>query len=215
MDALKSQQFRWTKGAAETARKHLGAIWGASIPLSTKLHASFHLLNSTVYLAIILMALLSVPLVFIKAQHPQWRLAFELASLFPLAFVPLIYYYHTAWQLGREDRAEAASYPSFFLLFLSVSMGLALHNSRAVLLGWLGQRTAFIRTPKTGGHSAVRRYRTGGVGGLVALEGLLAAYFTFGIGAGVYLHDMGLLPFHLLLAFGFGAVCYYSIRHAR
>ena len=95
-------------------------------------------------------------------------------------------------------------------------MGLALHNSRAVILGWLGQRTPFVRTPKAGTTTkAKRRYRTGGVGPLVVLEGLLAAYFAFGLGAGIYFGDAGLLPFHTLLTFGFAAVCYYSVRHAR
>ncbi|MDO7875898.1 glycosyltransferase family 2 protein [Hymenobacter sp. ASUV-10] len=215
MDALKSQQFRWNKGAAETARLHLGTVWRSGARLSTKLHATFHLLNSSVYVAILLMALLSVPLVFIKAGHPQWRLAFQLAAIFPLAFLPLVYYFLTAWRLGQTKRSPRRSYPAFFLLFLSVSMGLALHNARAVLLGWLGQRSPFIRTPKTGSQPSARRYRTGGLDALVLLEGLLAVYFVFGMAAGVYAHDLGLLPFHLLLASGFGTVCYYSIRHAR
>jgi hypothetical protein len=49
----------------------------------------------------------------------------------------------------------------------------------------------------------------------VVLEGVLAAYFAFGLGAGMYFGDAGLLPFHTLLTFGFAAVCYYSVRHAR
>ena len=215
MDALKSQQFRWTKGAAETARKHLGTMWRSTQPLSTKLHATFHLLNSSVYIVILLMALLSVPLVFVRAHYREYQLVFRLASVFLIGFAPLIYYYYTAWRLAHPGK-PLWRYPAFFLLFLSVSMGLALHNARAVMLGWLGQRTPFVRTPKAGsGGPARRRYRTGGVGPLVVLEGLLAAYFAFGLGAGIYFGDVGLLPFHVLLTMGFTAVCYYSIRHAR
>ena len=215
MDALKSQQFRWTKGAAETARKHLGAMWRSEQPLATKLHASFHLLNSSVYIVILLMALLSVPLVYVRAHYHEFRLVFRLASVFLLGFVPLVYYYYTAWRLARPA-GQAGRYPVFFLLFLSVSMGLALHNARAVALGWLGQRTPFVRTPKTGsGGPGKRRYRTGGIGPLVLLEGVLTVYFAFGLGAGLYFGDAGLLPFHTLLTIGFGAVFYYSVRHAR
>jgi len=215
MDALKSQQFRWTKGAAETARKHLGRMWRSDKPLATKLHATFHLLNSSVYVVILLMALLSVPLVFVRAQYREYTLVLQLASVFLLGFVPLIYYYYTAWRLASPT-AKTGRYPGFFLLFLSVSMGLALHNTRAVLLGWLGQRTEFVRTPKAGSAGKpARRYRTGGVGPLVVLEGVLAAYFAFGLAAGLYLGDYGLLPFHALLTLGFAAVCYYSVRHAR
>ena len=215
MDALKSQQFRWTKGAAETARKHLGTMWRSSLPLATKLQATFHLLNSSVYVVILLMALLSVPLVFVRANYHEYRAVFQLASIFLVGFTPLIYYYYTAWRLA-QPAGKAWFYPGFFILFLSVSMGLSLHNSRAVVLGWLGQRTPFVRTPKAGSAGLTqRRYRTGGVGALVLLEGLLAAYFAFGLVAGLYFGDAGLLPFHTLLTVGFSAVCYYSIRHAR
>ena len=217
MDALKSQQFRWTKGAAETGRKHLGAVWRSAQPLATKWQATFHLLNSSVYLVILLMALLSVPLVFVREQYREFRLVFKLASVFLVGFAPLIYYYYTAWRLAHPNK-PLWRYPGFFLLFLSVSMGLALHNARAVALGWLGQRTPFVRTPKAGtGGSAgkQRRYRTGGLGPLVLLEGVLTAYFAFGLGAGIYFGDFGLLPFHTLLTVGFGAVCYYSVRDDR
>ncbi|MBF9237595.1 glycosyltransferase [Hymenobacter sp. BT683] len=213
MDALKSQQFRWTKGAAETARKHLGTMWRSSQPLATKLQASFHLLNSSVYVVIMLMALLSVPLVFVREDYREFKFVFQLASVFLVGFAPLIYYYYTAWRLAQ---GKSRLYPGFFLLFLSVSMGLALHNARAVILGWMGQRTPFVRTPKAGSSGRTkRRYRTGGVGFLVLLEGLLAVYFAFGLGCGIYFGDAGLLPFHTLLTFGFAAVCYYSVRHAR
>ena len=215
MDALKSQQFRWTKGAAETARKHLGGLWRSGQPLATKLHGTFHLLNSSVYVVILLMALLSVPLVFVREQYREYRVVFQLASIFLIGFTPLIYYYFTAWRLAQPV-GQKRFYPGFFLLFLAVSMGLALHNARAVALGWLGRRTPFVRTPKAGsGAGATRRYRTGGVGPLVVLEGLLAAYFAFGLAAGVYFGDFGLLPFHALLTVGFATVCYYSVRHAR
>ena len=215
MDALRSQQFRWTKGAAETARKHLGPLWRSAQPLPVKLQASVHLLNSSVYLVILLMALLSVPLVFVREQFREFKVVFQLASVFLVGFTPLIYYYYTAWRLGHPHQ-PLWRYPGFFLLFLSVSMGLALHNARAVALGWLGQRTPFVRTPKAGtGGPARRRYRTGGVGPLVVLEGLLAAYFAFGLAAGIYFDDFGLLPFHTLLTVGFATICYYSVRHAR
>ncbi|WP_216688649.1 cellulose synthase family protein [Hymenobacter siberiensis] len=213
MDALKSQQFRWTKGAAETAHKHLGNMWRSQQPLPVKLQATFHLLNSSVYIVIMLMALLSVPLVFVRAQHQEFKGVFRLASVFLIGFTPLIYYYYTAWRLAHPTK-PLWRYPVFFLLFLSVSMGLSLHNARAVVLGWWGKRTPFVRTPKagTGSLARKRRYRTGGVGGLVILEGVLAVYFAFGLAAGLYLNDFGLLPFHSLLTIGFAAICYYSIR---
>ncbi|GAB3224787.1 glycosyltransferase [Hymenobacter seoulensis] len=221
MDALKSQQFRWTKGGAETARKHLGAVWRSAFPWRTRLQATFHLLNSSVFVAILLLSVLSVPLVVVRARVPELRPAFYMASLFLVTLVPLVFYFRTAWQRAALDR-QLRSGPGFvahLLLFLAFSMGLGLHNARAVVLGFMGQRTAFIRTPKLGllqGQSAWQtRYRTSRLrSGLTLLEGLLFLYFVGGIGAGIYLQEYGLLPTHLLLATGYGLVFYYSWRHA-
>ena len=218
LDALKSQQFRWTKGAAETARKHLGSVLRSSQSAATKLHATFHLLNSSVFVAILLMAVVSVPLVFVRADLPELKPVLRMASVFLLAFVPLIYYYFTAWRLDKPTAALWRFGPEF-LLFLSVSMGLTLHNARAVLLGYSGQQSAFIRTPKLGivrreGGWRGRRYRTGDLlDGLTLTEGLLALYFAFGIGAGLYFGDWGLIPFHLMLTVGYGLIFLYSVRH--
>ncbi|WP_022822878.1 cellulose synthase family protein [Hymenobacter norwichensis] len=218
MDALKSQQFRWNKGAAETARKHLGTVLRSNQTAATKLHAAFHLLNSSVFVAILLMAVVSVPLVFVRADLPQLKPLLQLASVFLLAFVPLIYYYYSSWQLDKPG-ASAGQFVPKFLLFLSMSMGLTLHNARAVVLGWLGRQSAFIRTPKLGlvhrqGTWRGRRYRTGSLlDGVTVLEGVLTLYFAGGIAAGLYFGDWGLVPFHLMLTVGYGLIFYYSLRH--
>ena len=218
MDALRSQQFRWNKGGAETARKHLGRVLRSGARLSTKVHATFHLLNSTVFVAILLLALLSVPLVFLRARRPEFKPVFQLASVFLLALLPLVYYYFTAWRLA-EPTAPGRQFAPRFLLFLAISMGLSLHNTLAVLAGLAGRKSAFIRTPKLGlarprGHWP-QRYRTGRPDGRTVLEGLLTLYFLLGLGAGLYFGNLGLLPFHLLLTTGFGLVFYYSLRHNR
>ncbi len=49
MNGLKSQQFRWMKGGAETAKKMLPAVWRSDLPLRTKFHASLHLICICVY----------------------------------------------------------------------------------------------------------------------------------------------------------------------
>ncbi|TGE20147.1 cellulose synthase family protein [Hymenobacter elongatus] len=220
LDALKSQQYRWTKGAAETARKHLGKVVRSEQKFSTKLHAVFHLLNSTVFVAILLMAVLSVPLVFIREYIPEFKPVFRLASVCILGFLPLTYYFYTAWRLDHPTTPVVHFLPRF-VLFLAVSMGLSLHNTRAVLAGLARKPSAFIRTPKTGvlrgqrNGAGIRRYRTGGLTGFTIVEGLLALYFLFGLGTGVYFGNYGLLPFHGLLTLGFGFVFYYSLRHRR
>ena len=52
--------------------------------------------------------------------------------------------------LPRAERSRLRSVPAIILL----GGGLALSNGRAVLEALLGVRSAFWRTPKTGGHAA-------------------------------------------------------------
>ncbi|MGI4736947.1 MAG: glycosyltransferase [Janthinobacterium lividum] len=215
LDALQSQQHRWNKGAAETARKHLGRVWRApALSLATKLHATFHLLNSTVFAVILLMALLSVPLVVVRAHQPAFEPAFRLAAGFVLTLVPLAYYYYTAWQ--RAGPRAGRWFGPTFGLFLALSMGLALRNAGAVWQGFLGRASPFVRTPKLGGsHAATRparRYRLRETGQLPLAEGLLTLYFLAGLAAGVYYGSYGLVPFHGLLVVGFGTLTGYALR---
>ncbi|MEX0602114.1 MAG: cellulose synthase family protein, partial [Bacteroidota bacterium] len=92
VNALKSQQFRWTKGAIETARKLLPKVWKANIPLRVKIHSTFHLTNNIVFPFIVLAGILNVPLVFIK-QDGGHQAYFALMSVFVLAFIGSFLFY--------------------------------------------------------------------------------------------------------------------------
>ncbi|AMJ64818.1 cellulose synthase family protein [Hymenobacter sp. PAMC 26628] len=218
LGALKSQQHRWNKGAAETARKHLGRVWRApALPLATKLHATFHLLNSSVFAVILLMALLSVPLVLVRAHRPELEPVFRLASIFVFTLLPLVYYYYVAWR--RAGPAAGRWFAPTFGLFISLSMGLALHNARAVGQGLLRRASPFVRTPKLGmGPTAgapVPHPRRPPAGPLPTGEGLLTVYFLGGLAADFYYRSYGLLSFHGLLVVGFGALTGYAWRERR
>ncbi|MBF9254180.1 glycosyltransferase family 2 protein [Pontibacter sp. 172403-2] len=220
MGALKSQQFRWTKGAAETARKHLTRVLQASLPVSTRLHAFFHLLNSGVFICVFLMAILSVPMLYIKNNLPELDILFNMGALLLLSLLALIGFYWTAlYQQTHSARKTAQCFIPDFFLFLAISMGLSLHNSLAVLEGYLGRKTPFIRTPKYNLAQPKdswrhRAYTMESISLLTGLEGLLALYFVFGIWADFRLHDFGFLPFHVLLTLGFGMVFSYSVFHS-
>jgi cellulose synthase/poly-beta-1,6-N-acetylglucosamine synthase-like glycosyltransferase len=70
ISATRSQQFRWNKGGAENFSKNRSRTQSKSIGLKTKAHGMFHLLNSTMFLAIFTMAVLSVPMLYIKMSLP-------------------------------------------------------------------------------------------------------------------------------------------------
>ena len=215
MNALKTQQFRWTKGAAECARKNLPSVLTSKhIRSSTKIHAFFHLMNCTVFVCILLSALLSIPLLFIKSSHPQFADVFQFASLSPLSLFLLSYFFWTSAR--QKPNRTVRSFLAKFPLFLSVSMGFSLHNSIALCEGYTGKKIPFIRTPKFNITSSKdrwqeKKYLVHGINVISVLEGLLVVYFLAGIYLDFYFRNYGMLLFHSMLTLGFGYVFYHSI----
>jgi cellulose synthase/poly-beta-1,6-N-acetylglucosamine synthase-like glycosyltransferase len=216
MPAIKSQQYRWNKGAAETARKNFGNVWRSNLPLTNKVHAFFHLFNSLVFVFLLMASLLSVPMLFIKHQHPEFAWLFHLGIIFLLGFFSITFFYWISTKRFDKEFPHR-TFLSLYPRFLIVSMGLSLHNGIAVLEGLLGRKTPFIRTPKFNvlnrkdswrGNSYIRPQMTG----IALLEGILCLYFIFGIAAGVWLNDGGLIFFHFMLTLGFGSVFYFSVK---
>jgi cellulose synthase/poly-beta-1,6-N-acetylglucosamine synthase-like glycosyltransferase len=221
MSAVKSQQFRWTKGAVETAKKVLRNVWKADIALKLKVFSTFHLLNSYVFIFIFLTGVLSVPLLVIKNQYPVYQTYFLFSSFFLLSFVVMIAFYMVS--LSQRIQSKSGTFKRFlflFPLFMSVSMGMAFHNSKAVIEGLRGKKSPFIRTPKfnvvaMSDKFSQNKYLSRKIEWGTVVETLLAFYYLGGIAIAVYFVDYGLLPFHLMLFLGFGIISYFSISHAR
>ena len=217
VSAIKSQQYRWNKGAAENVRKNLGKILQAELPLVNKMHAIFHLFNSSVFLFIFVAALVSIPMLLIKFQQPQFKIIFDAASLFLLGFLAISYFYWVSTRSFHPGRS-LWQYTRMYPAFLAFSMGMSFHNAVAVMEGLLGRKTPFYRTPKFNvknplekmGKNVYVKFR---LDWQMVVEFLLMLYFTFGIGLGIYLQDYGLIFFHLLLAAGFAGILFYTIKN--
>jgi len=214
--AIKSQQYRWNKGAAETARKNVVKILMSKIGSRVKLHALLHLFNSSVFLFLLIAAVLSVPMLYIKDSRPDLALLFDLASVFLVGFIAMTIFY---WVASKKTNPKNTLkyFAKNFPLYISFSMGLALHNSLAVLEGFAGIKTPFIRTPKFNiksksdswkGNIYLKNVFTP----ITIIEALLSAYFIFGIFSGFYLKDYGLILFHIMLALGYGGIFIFTIR---
>lgn len=231
MGAIKSQQYRWMKGPAECARKHLRAVLKApGVSLGVKMQACFHLLNSSLFVLILTMALLSVPVLYghrtqpVDAETDRMAVLFSLSSLVSLAFwgIPFLLdkkqQQRISVQLSGRPMRNGLQFLWLYPLFLAVMLGLSLHNSLAVLEGHLGIRTPFVRTPKfnvsPGSDGWVSNtYGRPAVSGLLWFELALAVYFTVGVGLGIRQQDYSMISFHGLLAFGFALVAGYSLVH--
>ncbi len=216
MSAVKSQQYRWNKGAAETARKNLGKVLRSKLKMSNKFHAVFHLFNSSVFVCLLVASLLSIPMLFIKDANPELKILFDIGSIFLLGFFSIAFFY---WIAAKQSKMKNAGrhFLRVFPIFITVSMGLSLHNAFAVLEGLLGFKSDFIRTPKfnitkKSDTWKENTYIKPRINLLTLLEGLLSLYFIGGVVAGIYLHDWGLIIFHVMLALGFASVFYLSVK---
>jgi len=97
-------------------------------------------------------------------------------------------------------------------------MGLSLHNTVAVLQGYFGKKSPFVRTPKyalnTNKDSFQKeKYRTFKLEWTTISEGLLTLYFICGVVGGIYLQEYTFLVFHTLLTFGYGTIFFYTVKH--
>ncbi|RAV29499.1 cellulose synthase family protein [Sinomicrobium soli] len=214
ISAARSQQFRWNKGGAENFRKSVTRVIAAGdIPFKTKLHAVLHLLNSSMFLCVFVVALLSIPLLYIKNTYGHLGWVFEVTSFFIASTLILfVCYWFTYKNIQGGGFGNFMGYIRMFFTFFSVAMGFSLHNSVAVLEGHIGKRSEFVRTPKFNVKNLKdswkgNKYLQKGISPGIALEAILATYFLFGMYSAIALNDYGLFPFHLMLFLGFGFVC--------
>jgi cellulose synthase/poly-beta-1,6-N-acetylglucosamine synthase-like glycosyltransferase len=215
INALKAQQFRWTKGAIETAKKILPLVWKSNVPLRVKLQSTFHLSNNLVFPFILLVAILNVPLIFIKNSGSH-EVYFALMSVFVLAFISTFLFYLYS---QRDVRADWRKKIVMFPFFMAGSMGLAVNNSRAVFEGLMNRKSEFVRTPKfkvvdekvswTG-----KKYLNSKIGFSVIIESIMAIYCLIGIVSSIYFLELAAIPFQLLFFTGFSFVAITSIKHA-
>lgn len=215
MNAFKAQQHRWVKGSIQVARKLLPSVWRASLPLPVKLEASIHLTYNLAYVLLLLLSLLIYPVVL--ARYESRSLAYTVADtlLYLTATCSVLFYFAYAQKQVRLDWKRRLRDLPFAM---SIAIGLAVNNSRAVLEAFSGHRSPFLRTPKfdierRGDGWRGKHYRAP-LSGWVILEILLGAYFAWAM---VSLARAGLyaaIPFFLLYLVGFLYVGGLSLIHA-
>ncbi|MBM1104721.1 glycosyltransferase [Aurantibacter crassamenti] len=213
ISAARSQQFRWNKGGAENFRKSIGRVLLAkNISFKTKFHGVMHLLNSSMFLCVFLVALLSIPAMYIKAIFPHLGWVFTLLQFFVLSTIILfVCYWFTYKSIQGSSFDKFIDYIKLFFTFFAVALGFSLHNTIAVLEGHMGKRSEFVRTPKFNINSITEswkgnKYLAKKLSPNMILEAALMVYFLFGMYSAVPLNDFGLFPFHFMLFLGFGYV---------
>ena len=221
MSALKSQQHRWMKGGAECFIKMWKTIITAKgVRLVDRIHGLSHLFNSSVFIFILMMSILSLPVLHIKDSFSDLNYILQYGAVFLLSTAFLMFYY---WHSFRDKTDNVILslllFIGRFFQFLMVSMGLALNNTVAVLEGYLGIKSSFVRTPKFNvnvkSEFKGNKYDKKSISILNMGEGILMLLFAFTtINRAIY-GDIGMVPFHLMLTIGYGLVFFYSISELK
>jgi cellulose synthase/poly-beta-1,6-N-acetylglucosamine synthase-like glycosyltransferase len=216
MNGIKSQQFRWMKGGAENARRLTPIVLKSDINLATKLHAVAHLANSSIFVAVLMIAVTSVALLPFL-DNLNINTGYLGFSLLGLVGVATVYFYANIHLLPRPlSIKQILALICYFPLLLTMSMGLSFHNSVAVIEGYLGIKSSFVRTPKYNIIGCKRKPATGEqknpISNTVIIEGLLTLLFCAALVMGFQLEEYSFFLFHLMLTLGFGAVFVVSWR---
>lgn len=215
INALKNQQFRWTKGAIETCKKILPRVWKAKIPLRIKLQSTFHLTNNFIFPFIVVAGILNVPLVYVK-NSGNYDEYFAFMSIFVLAFVSsFLFYLYSQKDVYPDWKRRIYLFP----VFMAGSMGFALNNTRAVLEGLINKKSEFVRTPKfqvidKKDDWSKKKYASRKVSLTIVFEVFFALWMLFGIGLATYYVEIAAIPFMSMYCLGYSIISFLSIRHA-
>jgi cellulose synthase/poly-beta-1,6-N-acetylglucosamine synthase-like glycosyltransferase len=218
MTAIRSQQFRWTKGAAEAARKSLGQLWSSSEPVSHKIVGSFHMMNSMVFMFVLILSLTLVTMGFL-AQGPSIAVLIPIKIMLTGSVLGLVFTYWTSQKKGElaQGLTNSLSILVMAVLFVALVSGLSLLNGLAVVQGLLGKVTPFVRTPKlainTKGEAiaAKRAYNLSGISPLYVGEVLLAVLFVIAAVVSIMRGNFILIDVYAFFAFGYAVVSWLTL----
>ncbi|MEM1096412.1 MAG: glycosyltransferase, partial [Bacteroidota bacterium] len=197
--ALRTQQFRWTKGAAQVAQKLLGRVVRAPLTRFVKTEAIAQLTAPFMYPFLLVAIILHVPLLMLRAQgHGPSDAYFAALGIGLVGFAG----FALAHLFTQRDLYPDWARRLWILpLFMAGSMGMALRNTGALWSMLRGRVTPFVRTPKSGAAKRAAGLRIG-------LEVAFTLYCVVGLGVLIAQGDWAAVPFQLLFTMGFGLIAW-------
>ena len=189
--------------------------------MKTKINATFHLLNSFLFICIISLVLLSIPAMLVINQFPQFDHVFRNSlSFFFISTIILGIIYFVS-NKSQEDNFFVAliKFTPFFPVFLALTMGVGLYNAIGVVEGYLGKKSPFVRTPKFNVNSKsdslkANKYVISSFNPIAILEFLLVLYAGYGIYVALEFENYYMLGFLVMIAIGFSYTSFYTVKHA-
>lgn len=220
INALKSQQFRWTKGSIETAKKIIPKILRSELPLWPKIQALFHLTSNFSYVFVLASCVLNSSILFLHNENGRFDIILDTMTLFAVTIVGLFVFY---WYSEKAINPNWKKRMMLFPVFMMGSIGLSISNSKAVLEGFFNVKSAFIRTPKwgllSGGHAPKQRRHQVQLDKTVLLEIGMIVYVMWASAVGIhnYVNNkanfIGMIFFNLWTLVGFSMIVLMSFKH--
>jgi cellulose synthase/poly-beta-1,6-N-acetylglucosamine synthase-like glycosyltransferase len=204
MNSFKSQQHRWAKGSIQTCRKLMPRILQSDLPLAVKTEAFFHLSANFNYLLMALLSVLMFPAMWVRYNMGWYEMILIDVPLFLAATASIANFYMVSQREIYPDWKARLKYLPFLM---SIGIGLAVNNTRAVIEALMGTETEFARTPKYGIEQATddwvgKKYRQSTVVQPM-IELALGLYFTATVFYALANEIYGTLPFLVLFQVGF------------
>ncbi|MFZ9361757.1 MAG: glycosyltransferase [Holophagaceae bacterium] len=213
VNAFKSQQHRWAKGNAQVIRKLMPTIWKSKASLHTKIECWFHLTANCNYLLVVILSILMIPAMVLRAGTPVHVLMMTDGPFFALNALSIGLYFG----LSQKELTSNEGWKSrlkFIPGLMSLGVGLAFNQSKAVLEGFFTNDKEFTRTPKMGhGYAASNTRIKYKVSKSVTtyLELLFAFAFLISIFVSIYFSKWASLPFLILFFNGYAYMSLLSL----
>ena len=217
---FKIQQYRWTKGRGQVIKKHLGNLVKAKLPLLVKIHAIFDLLNVFIHVGILLIALFSVPLIFLLRVNPDLGTFFMYQSL---ALINIVIAPWFAWivfdKYASNAKEKLIEMRKTFLPFLVILVAFPLFMVISLIDGFFSKKSFFHRTSKYNAKEGDLSWRNkiyspSEIPLSSWFEGVLAIYFLLALFVDFRILSIAFIPFHTLLTLGFSSLFMQSVRKA-
>jgi hypothetical protein len=209
------------KGGAECFIKMRKTLLRAkNVKLMDRIHGLSHLFNSSVFIFIFIISLLSLIVLHIKDSFSDLNYVLQYMGFFVISTVFLMYYYWNAYRDKNDNKiGNIFRFIGRFFQFLTIMMGLSLSNTVAVIEGYLGIKSSFVRTPKFNvsikSEFKGNKYDKKSLSIINVAEGILMLTFGFTTVNRAIYGDLGMLPFHLMLTLGYGVVFFSTIKEVR
>jgi cellulose synthase/poly-beta-1,6-N-acetylglucosamine synthase-like glycosyltransferase len=212
INAFKSQQHRWAKGSIQTAKKNIGPIFKARLPLMTKIQAFLHLTHYMVHPMMLLVVLTSIPMLYTRMLLNNWAWPLLIFTLFCLATCGPSSLYMFSQQIIYKDWKKRIK---FIPLLMCLGTGIAVNNTKAVLEALLNRSSSFIRTPKYGIQTRCDRWQGKcyaiPLSPLSIIELLFGLYSLTGLCLFLFFSKYLVSPFLVIYTLGFFYVFFLSV----